>query len=289
MKTLQSKLIVLLGVMLLFIVFTAIQSFAFMSGKEAHEAYIYPIVRVSTGDVGGSGTVIYSFHKEGEQDRFSTYVLTNHHVIASAIRITDVWDSNLKKEIKEEKRSIVYVEIFKYRDLSTPVGTLKVEADIVLYNENEDMALLKLRSEESVLHVANLLFPVATGTIKVLDETIAVGCSLGFPPIPTPGVLTRKDFQVESLPYHMSSSQIIYGNSGGAIFDAPGNLIGIPSLVAVVGWGTPVTHMGLFIPISRVYTWLEKEHYDFLYDYTKKEVDCLKAREEEIEKKQAEK
>jgi len=286
MKTLKVFSVVL-GVMLFFLVF-AIQSFAFMSGKEAHEKYIYPIVRVSTGDVGGSGTIIYSDLKYIDASAFSTYVLTNHHVIANAIRITDVWDSNLKKEIKEEKRSIVYVEIFKYRDLSTPVGTLKVEADIILYNENEDMALLKLRSEESVLHVANLLFPVA-GTIKVLDETIAVGCSLGFPPIPTPGVLTRKDFQIDSLPYHMSSSQIIYGNSGGAIFDVSGNLIGIPSLVAVVGWGTPVTHMGLFIPISRVYTWLEKEHYEFLWDSSKTEAECLKTREGEIEKKKAEK
>jgi len=287
MKTLQSKLIVVLGVMLL-LAFTASQSFAFLEGKEAHEKYIYPIVRVSTGEAGGSGTIIYS-GRDKEEGPFSTYVLTNHHVIASAIRITDVWDSNLKKEIKEEKRSIVYVEVFKYRDLSTPVGTLKVEADIILYNENEDMALIKLRSEDKAEYIAHITNPEEAAMVKLMDKTIAVGCSLGFPPIPTPGVLTRKDFQVDSLPYHMSSSQIIYGNSGGAIFEVSGNLIGIPSLVPVVGWGTPVTHMGLFIPISRVYTWLEKEHYDFLWDSSKTEVQCLKAREEEIDKKNAEK
>jgi len=297
MKT-PKRLILMLGVML-FILLFAVQSFAFMNGKDGHDKFLYPIVRVSTDNAGGSGTVIYSYLKDqfrgankitGEQVKsgmdpgYSTYVLTNHHVIANAIRIEDIWDSNLKKEIKEEKRAIVYVEAFRYRDLSIPVGTLKVEADIVLYNENEDMALLKLRSTESE-QVAILPSLDYVDNIKVLDETIAVGCSLGFPPLPTPGILTRRDVQIDSLPYHMSSSQIIYGNSGGAIFDGAGTLIGIPSRVVAIGWGTPISHMGLFIPISRVYNWLEKEHYDFLYDASKTETECLKVREEDIEKK----
>jgi len=116
-----------------------------------------------------------------------------------------------------------------------------------------------------------------------MDKTVAVGCSLGFPPLPTTGIITRKNFQINSLPYHMSSSQIIYGNSGGAMFlDSTAELIGIPSMLPVVGWGSPVFHMGLFIPIERIYTWLEKENYDFIYDVTKSEDACLKIREDKI-------
>ena len=84
----------------------------------------------------------------------------------------------------------------------------------------------------------------------------------------------------------MSSSQIIYGNSGGAMFLAEtGELIGIPSLVPVVGWGMAVTHMGLFIPVERIYDWLKEEHYDFIYDSEKNEKKCLETREKEIEEK----
>jgi len=43
--------------------------------------------------------------------------------------------------------------------------------------------------------------------------------------------------------------------------------------------------MGLFIPIDRIYDWLEKEHYDFIFDFTKTEKECLDIRKKEIEEK----
>ncbi|MBU0977960.1 MAG: serine protease, partial [Nanoarchaeota archaeon] len=173
---------------------------------------------------------------------------------------------------------------FKYRDVSTPIGTLRVEADVVIYNRTEDMALLKLRTEDKARYMANL--PPEPTKLFVMDESIAVGCSLGFPPLPSVGVITRLNFQIDSLPYHMSCSQIIYGNSGGAIFLAKtGELIGIPSRGVVIGWGTPIPHMGLFIPIIRVYNWLAEQHYDFIYDLSKDEVKCLEVREKELEAK----
>ena len=251
---------------------------AAMTGIEAHEKYIYPLTRTN----GASGTIIYS--AETKEGTYSTYILTNYHVIRDAIRIVSKWDSDLSKDVKTEKRSIIYVESFKYRDISTPIGTLKVEADVVLYNETEDLALVKLRSEEQYQYVATLL--AKDKTVYVMDETVAVGCSLGWPPLPTTGVITRLNFQLDSLPYHMSSSQIIYGNSGGAMFLADtGELIGIPSRGVVIGWGTPITHMGLFVPISRIFQWLEAEHYDFIFDETKSEKDCLELRQKEIEAK----
>jgi len=273
------KKLFIVSILLIICVFFISISYAYMTGEEAHTKMIYPIVRVSHGMYGGSGTLIYS--KVGEK-KFSTYVLTNHHVIESAIRIVDEWDSDLAKEIKKEKRDTIYVEMFKYRNLSTPIGTLKVEAEIVLYNADEDMTLIKLRTEDKAEYVAKLAKKEAE--LYVMDETVAVGCSLGFPPLPTTGVVTRLNFQIQSFPYHMSSSQIIYGNSGGAMFHE-GKLIGIPSRVAIVGWSSPVPHMGLFIPIDRIYKWFDKEHYDFLYDDTKTEKDGLDKRKKEIEEK----
>ena len=281
------SILITLGVCLIAILFICLSTlpsmvWGAMTGLQAHEKYIYPIVRVSTSDGTGSGSIIFS--DPGIGDVYSTYILTNYHVIANAVSISEEWDSDLGKNIKKEKRAIVYVEIFKYRDISTPIGTMRVEADIVIYNKDEDVALLKLRTEDESKYVAHLLRNPPK--VQVMDESVAVGCSLGFPPLPSVGVITRLNFQIDSLPYHMSCSQIIYGNSGGAIFLAEtGELIGIPSRVVAIGWSAVIPHMGLFIPINRVYTWLAEQHYDFIYDSSKVEAQCLDEREKEIEAK----
>ena len=258
---------------------------AAMTGLDGHKSYIYPVVRVTTGNGGGSGTIVYS--KEFEPGKFSTYILTNHHIIADAIIITEEWDSALAKNIPVERRSVVYVEQFKYRDISIPVGTMRIEADIKIYNKNEDIALLRLRYDESVGTVVKIPTAGEENGYKVLDEVIAVGCSLLYPPLPTIGIITRMDYLINSLPYHMSSAQIIYGNSGGAMFQEDGVLIGIPSLLPVIGLGgsIPITHMGLFIPIDRVYKWLEEERYNFIYDLSVDEKTSLELREKEIKEK----
>lgn len=257
-----------------------------MVGKAAHEGYLYPTVRISTDKSGGSGTIIYS-KGSSEKGKFSTYVLTNYHVVDDAITIFEEWDSILSKMVKKEKRSLVYAEIFKYKDLSTPVGTLRVEADVVIYNKNEDMAIVKLRFDEEAKYVANL--PAPNTKYHVFDKAVVSGCSLGFAPLPTSGMITRLNVQIKSLHYNMSSADIVFGNSGGALYLAEtAELIGIPSFVPVVpiGWGgSIVTHMGLFIPIDRVYKWLKSEHYDFIFDNSKSEHECLENREKDIEKK----
>jgi len=87
----------------------------------------------------------------------------------------------------------------------------------------------------------------------------------------------------------MQTAPIIFGNSGGGLFLAnTGELIGIPSEVRMLpmGWSADIiTHMNMFIPIERVYRWFRKEHYDFLYNKTKSEKECLDVRKGEIKEK----
>lgn len=285
----MKKLYIKLGILLsLLIIGTVISNIAYsMTCVDSHLNLLYPVVRISDGQGAGSGTIIYS--KESVKGGFSTYVLTNHHVVASAIQIVEEWDSTLGKNVKREKRSLISAEIFKYKNLSTPIGTLRVEASVVLYNTNEDMALVKLSLEEEAKYVANLYPRDNLDDIHLFDKTIAVGCSLGWPPIPTEGWIARMNVQLDSMPYHMSTSQIVFGNSGGALYrlnydESDGFLIGIPSGAPVVGWGSIITHMGIFIPIDRVYDWLEKEHYDFLWT-DKTEAEGLDERKKAIEAK----
>jgi S1-C subfamily serine protease len=259
-----------------------------LRGREGHEKYLYPTVRVTTGYAAGSGTIVYSKIIDEEKKCFSTYILTNYHVICGAISIIKEWNPDLQQELPIEKRSIVHVEIFKYKNLSTPVGTMKLVGDIVVYNKLEDMALIKLRYDGTIEHVATLLSKAESSLYRVMDEAVAVGCSLGWPPLVSYGIITRKGYQIDSLPYDMSSAQIIFGNSGGGVYTKDGKFIGIPSKVAAVGWSAVVPHMGLFIPVARIYDWMEREFYDFIYDSNRDENTRIKEREKEIKRKKKE-
>jgi len=88
----------------------------------------------------------------------------------------------------------------------------------------------------------------------------------------------------------MSSAQIIFGNSGGAMFaERDGNyyFIGVPSRVDVVGWGSAVTHLGYFSPIPRVYDFFKEQLFHFLVPGSKHtESDCLKEQESREEREE---
>lgn len=247
--------------------------------EEMHHKMLYPVVRVN-GD--GSGTVISSKEKRACNEdnticikntdvsgsgKFETHILTNHHVIEKNITYEEVWSNKEGEDVKVEKLSVVYVEIFQYKNLSDSIGTLRIKADIIAYHEGRDLAILKLQSESQVRYVAELIG--REEPLYVFSDTMAVGCSLGVDPIPTRGQLTLKNILISGTPYpfYMSQSQIIYGNSGGAMFDMEGHLIGVPSRVPALGWGGgPVPHMGLFIPMSVVYDWLDEEGLQKLYN-----------------------
>ncbi len=250
-----------------------------------HEQMLYPTVRVRCLGVGGSGTVVYSGkNKKGE---YETYVVTNHHVIESGIVVKKVWDSKLGKDIKKDIRSTATVEFFKYNNYSRCIGNFGVESDIVAYDSEQDMALLRLRDKEnSAKHVAKIYPKNKIRNIHVFDRVYAVGAALGHAPLQTPGEITHMDDEIENYKYWMSNAQTIYGNSGGAIYRFGDNYeyIGIPSRISVSLSGfsaTPITHMGFFIPIDRIYDFLQKNCYDFIYDSTRTIEQCEKTRKRE--------
>jgi len=268
--------------------------------KNLHQQVLYPTVRVRTDKAGGSGTVIYS--KKNAKGEVETYVLTNHHVIEDAIEIKKTWNAILGKDIKKDIRATVSVEFFKYNNFSHCVGSFGVEADIVAYIEEEDMALLKLRDVETEQpHVAKIYDVKEVNNIHVFDDVVVCGAAMGHAPIPTTGCITCMDDEIENYKYWMSNAQTMFGNSGGAIYrtgkekenDGLYEFIGIPSRVAVTISGfsiNPITHMGYFIPINRIYRFLQVNYYNFIYDEHKTPEECHEKREKikEREKKRLE-
>ena len=281
----MKKALIVLAIVFLF----ASVTYAWMEGPEGHAAYLYPVVRIEAGQGVGSGTILYS-KLDADGEKYSTYVLTNHHVIADAIKISDEWNTNLGKNEKVERRSPVFVEMFEYRNLSEPIGTRRVQADIMIYSDHkksEDMAVLKLRTETKAEHIAKLLPRDKAGQYFDFDPTVAVGCSRGLNPMPTDGMISRRNLLIRTFEYDMSTACIAAGNSGGAMFLAKtAELIGIPSMVVLEGsfFGGAIEHMGIFIPIKRVYDFLEREDYSFLVDSSITEEEGLAARKERLDK-----
>jgi S1-C subfamily serine protease len=269
--------------------FAGVTTTTVLGEKMLHEQVLHSQVRVRTQQAGGSGTVIYS--RKGEKGFYSTYIITCHHVVEDAIKIEDGWDSLLKKQRKMEKVQPVTVEFFNWEGV--PHGrsplTSGATADIVAYSPKHDMALVHLRLKVKP-PTAKLLPRNRIEEVIIGEPTWAVGCALGHDPILTSGVVTHQGDIVGEVDYWMSSAQIIFGNSGGAMYwqaDDGYYFIGIPSLVDISGWGVAVTHCGYFSPVPRVYTFLEEQIFDFLVPGSKKtEAACADARKAKREREE---
>lgn len=254
----------LLLIPLLFAACTALAAESEDLGTSAN-AILKPLVRVQTQYAGGSGTVIYSEDREGTGE-FRTFVLTNWHVVEDAIHVVETWDSLTEKHVYSEDNDQVTVELFMYLRGGRTVVTQPIKADIVAYKKAEDLALLELDYPIQVKDVAKLL--PADKSLRLLQTVWAVGCSLGVDPMTTVGHVNDLEEMIEHKPYVMATADIIWGNSGGAVFvRSKGEFyfVGVPSRVAIAG-SQAATHMGYFIPPDRIRAWFTREKLCFLVD-----------------------
>jgi S1-C subfamily serine protease len=256
--------------------------------KKKHEEILWVTVRIKAEKAWGSGTVIYS-GKDAE-GVYHTYVLTCHHVVADNIKVDIRFDSRVGYDIKKETRIPAEVEFFYYNKLSICQGVSgSMKADIVAYDVDGDTALLKLRRDSKVDFIANLFPKGKEAEVHVFDEVWACGAALAHEPIATHGIINFMNELIdEGVEYWMSSAQIIFGNSGGGIFRysrerGKYEYLGIPARmdVSISGFSSsPITHMGFFVPIPRIYRLLEENSYQFIYDEAYTIEQCDKLRED---------
>ena len=236
---------------------------------------LYPVVRVTVAGSGGSGTILYS---EDRGDGCQSYALTNPHVIAGAIKVKEEWSSLLQADVKRESNDPVKVEVFRYADGSRQDVCDSYVAMLVAHDKRHDLALVKLKTDRKLDHVAVMLPPDAKVTI--FQPIWAVGCSLLHPPVVTEGIVDYLDDIIDRKVYWLGSASIIYGNSGGAVFVRDGDgyrFVGVPSRVAVA-WNQAVTHMGYFVPVTRIREWLADEKLAFLLDGKSTPTECFEER-----------
>lgn len=237
--------------------------------------------RIRAAKAGGSGTILYS--KEGK-DGYSTYILTNNHVVDDCITVSKKWSPLLKRDIKMDTFTTVEAHLFKYQYQSRAIGATTIQCDIMTYDKEEDLALLKLRDNEPTSAVAKMYPKGEENKLRLGMSVVAVGAALGEPPIITAGILSQFAREIDNKEYWISTAPIIYGNSGGATYlSDTGEFIGVPARVAIAGSlfsASVVTHLGFIIPITRIYKFLDEQLFRFIYDANYTEEEEAKLREQ---------
>jgi serine protease Do len=199
-----------------------------MSAADAFNKVAPAVVIVSTKDGGsgvtgggegmGSGFII---NEEG-------YVLTNFHVIQTAKEITVTLSDNTE-----------------------------VSATVINYDQDKDIAMLKLKEGTKVPAIAEL---GDSDEVYAGAEVIAIGTPLSknFAQTLTKGVISGSNRTIQGekgavVNLLQTDAAINPGNSGGPLVNAKGQVIGINSMKIADSVGTtPVEGIGFAIPINEV-------------------------------------
>ncbi len=226
------------------------------------KAMICPIIQLKGNKTVGSGVIIYSgtdrsVGKDGTTDDEPpvTFAVTAYHVA---------------KEILGDDFPIGTLTDVKVIQGNGETEMRRVSATVEVFDAEQDLALLRLRTGERFENVAQLVPKGRISDLDLFTRIYAVGCPLGNRPLPTYGQISSKHKQVGDQVFWMVTAPTFFGNSGGGIFLAEtGELVGISSMIYTYTYGLNrsmvVPHMGLFVPIDTVVEWLEStENYGFL-------------------------
>lgn len=178
-----------------------------------------------TSTATGSGVII---SKEG-------YILTNNHVIDTSS------SSTRQYTVSEANKVLVYL----YGE-DEPV-----EAKIIGSDSITDLAVLKIEKDG--------LTPIEFGdsdSVQVGEFAMAVGSPLDMRDTVTAGIISGTDREIEDensgtiYTLLQTDAAINAGNSGGALVNAEGKLIGINTLKL---YGTGIEGMGFAIPVNSTF------------------------------------
>lgn len=173
------------------------------------------------------------------------YILTNNHIVNS----TNSSSSSYYEVGKANK-----VTVFLYNDETEYEGT------IIGTDEQTDLAVIKI--EKTGLTAAEL---GDSNNVKVGEFAMAIGNPLGMQSSVSAGMISALNRKITSdgVTFNLiqTDAAINAGNSGGALVNADGQVIGINTLKAS---GTGVEGMGFAIPINSA-----KPIYEQLIQYQK--------------------
>jgi S1-C subfamily serine protease len=193
--------------------------------QREYDEMLSPTVMIETITGRGSGVII----KSNESDY---YILTASHVVGNYPKVS--------------------VTFFSYRRGAEFAEEL--EASVIITDTNKDIALLRVLCDFAVKDVK-----LAPRDYKyyLFAPVYVVGCSLGFNPRPSSGIISAIDFDSVEI-----TAPVLPGNSGGPVYDAGTHeLIGIAVWVRLYG-DQLITTMAGIVPINLIYEFLDSYRKD---------------------------
>ncbi len=217
-------------------------------------------------------------------------ILTAHHCIKGQIKtvVRDVvGDDGELEKVTFEKLSRVKVEQKDYLKYEA-VGSISYQTEILAYDKKHDLALLQLVGKNIR---STMAAQVRGADDEVLrgEPVIVIGNPLGLDASITSGVVssTNRKFkvsfsQIDEMNMVQFDANINGGNSGGALTDSIGRVIGI--VVASVRG----SDLGFAIPIQDLYPMLDELCMASIYDADVDDEACVIEREAEDEEDEGE-
>lgn len=188
----------------------------------------------------GSGIII------GQNDT-ELLIVTNHHVVDNSKELRVIF-SPVEKKLEGKKGT---------GDFDDEIPSAVVKG----YDSNKDLAVIAVNLEDIPDEILSQIKIATIGdstTLKAGDSVIAIGNALGYGQSVTTGIISatgrkvtmkNSDGAIVTNSFIQTDAAINSGNSGGALLDMRGCLIGINSAkIATTG----VEGMGYAIPISDV-------------------------------------
>jgi len=212
-------------------------------------------------------------------------LLTNHHCI----------EQYIKKETRQVIGADGQIDNVEYERFDgvpvsqkvysghEVVSSLNYQMEIVGYSKDYDLGLLRFKAETIPNTIHSKIF--TGGSIERGEEVYAVGNPLGLDATLTKGIISsvNRRLEVEGTEhdYLQMDAGIAGGNSGGALYNASGELIGVPAAAA------SGTMIGLSIPAESIIQFLKDNCYDIVVDPAAKghEV-CVEELDDEEESKE---
>lgn len=189
--------------------------------KKAINSTVSVVARGKGVQRNGTGTMVSD----------SGYLLTNAHVIMSL--------SSDHKTVLDESQSI-YIKSGK--------SATHVSAELIYADPSIDLALLKTKENKVLVPVTMELREPDPG-----EDVYAIGNSKGEGLCIVEGIVSDTHRLVAGNEYVMISAPVTNGNSGGPVFNAAGNLIGI-----VQSGRADVSAMNYAIPVDVIQAFLSK-------------------------------
>ena len=226
-----------------------------LPAKEKVAEFLQDIsVTIKSDSSEGSG-VVKTREVDGKKVNF---VWTAAHVVEGLRKVEEVIDSKsgTKRQLVTFKDAAIVKELVEE---GRRVGELKMDASVIRYSKDQDLALLRVRKSNFVQ--ASAVFYLDTKIPAIGTELYHVGSLLGQMGANsmTSGIVSQIGRTIDKEEFDQSTATSFPGSSGGGVYTKDGAYVGM--LVRGAGEG-----FNLVVPIRRIRKWAKEIALDWAID-----------------------